>query len=778
MKHCNIILTVLIASAICICAPSAKAQEQPLRPKVGLVLSGGGALGAAHIGVLKMLEEYGIKPDCIVGTSMGSIIGGMYAIGYSAAEIDSIISNQDWGFVMSDKVPRENSYFEDKQDDAKYVLKIPFSIGLYGRKKQAPDKNLIGPLPLDKPQERSGSVLDNVPIAAINGQNIYNLFKSLSVGYQDSIDFNQMPIPFACVAVDLVSKKEIVWRSGYFVDAIRSSMAIPGVFSPVHIDDMVLIDGGAKNNFPVDVARTLGADIVIGVKLGKPEEEESTGEVNNLGDMFSSIYDMYAHEKYDAAVQGTDILIQPSTKGYGVMSFDKESIAKLVENGWNAALEKEEELKNLSKYLKECKEDMDDRLIGPRFVRSGRRKAVHLDRDTITLGNVTYTGIEGGAAKMLLKKSSLKSGARIAGTDIDREIRNFYNTTAFKSVTYSLKGQQEPYDMDIEFVQGPGSELGVGFRVDTEEAAVVQVGVAINKFALYGSSLTFSGKMSVNPIFDLKYTYSSHSNWRFNVDYRFRLSNPRIIHETNSIYSYNSNVVTANASTQRLRQFYFELGGKFLNYGYGRSAADDDTYFSYDWNLKRRNFLGAYALASSNTLNDNYFATRGLYAGASFDYMIDLLGGQKPFGILNINYTQVLGIGRHVALIPTVQNRTLFGDSVPFAFMNVMGGAIPGRYLDQQMPFAGFNYVSLFKKTLTAADIEMRINLIGRHYVTATAAYAIDGDGFKDLFADSGIIGVKAGYLYKTIVGPLGAWLNWSTFDHKVGFYAQFGYSF
>ena len=754
----------------------ATAQQQPIRPKVGLVLSGGGALGAAHIGVLKALEEHGIKPDCIVGTSMGSIIGGMYSIGYSAAEIDSIISNQDWDFVMSDKVPRDASYFEIKQDDAKYVLKIPFSTGLYGVRKQIQDKDLIGPLPVQKPQERS--VLDNMPIAAINGQNIYNLFKSLSVGYQDSLDFNRMPIPFACVAVDLVSKQEIVWRKGYFVDAIRSSMAIPGVFSPVRINDMVLIDGGAKNNFPVDVARSLGADIIIGVKLGKPEEVTGTGEIKNLGDMFSSIYDMYAHEKYDAAVAATDILIQPSVKGYGVMSFDKESIAKLVGNGWDAALEKEEELKNLKKYLDECKEDMDDRLIGPRYVRSDKRKAVHLDRDTITLGKVSYTGIEGNAAKMLLKKSKLKSGARIAGTDLEKEIRNFYNTTAFESVTYSLKGQQEPYDMDIEFVPGPSSELGLGFRVDTEEAAVVQIGVGLNKYALYGSSLTFSGKMSVNPIFDLKYTYSSHSNWRFNVDYRFRLSNPRIIHETNSIYSYKSNAVTANASTQRLRQFYFELGGKFLNYGYGRSAADDDTYFSYDWNLRRCNFLGAYALASSNTLNDNYFATRGLYAGASFDYMIDLLGGQTPFGILDISYTQVIGIGKHLAFIPTVRNRTLLGDSVPFAFMNVMGGSIPGRYLDQQMPFAGFNYVSLFKKALTTADMEMRINLIGRHYLNATAAYAIDGDGFKDLFADPGIIGAKLGYLYKTPVGPLGAWLNWSTFDHKVGFYAQFGYSF
>lgn len=774
MKN-RILSLVILISVTLFAAPRTSAQEQPIRPKVGVVLCGGGALGAAHIGVLQTLEKYGIPVDCIVGTSMGAIIGGLYAIGYSASEIDSLISNQDWDFVMSDKVPRDASYFEEKEDDARFVLKIPFSTGVYGPQKK-PDKDLIGPLPLQKPQDRS--VLDNMPIAVINGQNIYNLFKSLSVGYQDSIDFNRMPIPFACVAVDLVSGQEIVMRNGYFADAIRSSMAIPGVFAPVRMGDMVLIDGGAKNNYPVDVAREMGADIIIGVKLGKPEDEKKGGDVKNLGDMFNSIYDMYAHEKYDAAIADTDILIRPSTKGYGVMSFDKESIAQLEQNGRDAAMELSGELIKLRRYLDECKEDMDDRLIGPRYVRSEKRKAVHLDRDTITLGRVSYTGIEGSASRMLLKKSKLHDGVRIAGTDIEKEIRGFYNTSAFKSVTYSLKGQQEPYDMEIDFVQGPNSEMGLGFRVDTEEAAAVLVGLSINKYALYGSSLTFAGKMSVNPIADIKYTYSSRSKWRLNATDRFRIANPRIIHDVNSVYSYIGNKATVNASTQRLRKFYFETGLELVNYWYDRHSADPSTLLSYDWNLSRSNFAGAYVNANINSLNDNYFATRGLYAGASFDYLVDLMPGQPNFAVVNLNYTRVLGIGRHLAVTPSLRNRTLLGSNIPFAFMNAMGGSIAGRYLDQQMPFAGFNNAYLFKKILTTAELEMRVHITGKHYATATAAYAIDGDGIDDIFEDAGIIGAKAGYQYSTPVGPLGVWLNWSSFDKKVGFYMQFGYSF
>ena len=661
MKRHILSLTVLISFSLFAAMPQAGAQEQPVRPKVGVVLCGGGALGAAHIGVLQILEKYGIPVDCIVGTSMGAIIGGLYAIGYSASEIDSLISNQDWDFVMSDKVPRDASYFEEKEEDARFVLKIPFSTGIYGPMKKS-EKDLVGPLPMQKPQERS--MLDNMPIAVINGQNIYNLFKSLSVGYQDSIDFNRMPIPFACVAVDLVSGQEIVMRNGYFADAIRSSMAIPGVFAPVRMGDMVLIDGGAKNNFPVDVAREMGADIIIGVKLGKPEEEKGR-DVNNLGDMFNSIYDMYAHEKYDAAIANTDILIRPGTKGYGVMSFDKKSITQLEQNGRDAAMEQSGELIKLRQYLDECKEDMDDRLIGPRFVRSEKRKAVNLDRDTITLGRVSYTGIEGSASRMLLKKSKLHDGVRIAGTDIEKEIRGFYNTSAFKSVTYSLKGQQEPYDMEIDFVQGPNSEMGLGFRVDTEEAATVLLGLSINKYALNGSSFTFTGKMSVNPIADLKYTWSSRSKWRLNATDRFRMANPRIIHDVNSVYSYISNKATVNASTQRLRMFYFETGLELANYWYDRNSAESSTLLSYDWNLRRSNFAGAYVSANINSLNDNYFATRGLYAGASFDYFVDLMPGQPHFGVVNLNYRQILGIGRHLALIPSLHNRTLLGSSIP-----------------------------------------------------------------------------------------------------------------
>ena len=241
------------------------------RPKVGVVLCGGGAKGASHVGVLKVLEENNIPIDYIVGTSMGGIVAGLYAIGYSASELDSLILVQDWDFLLSDRIPRSSRMFERKQNQDKFVLQIPFGSGDYSR---------LGPREPRKPDDPV-ALLNNIPLAVVNGQNIYNLFTQLSVGYQDSLDFSRMPIPFACVAVDVKNKEEVVFKSGNFVDAIRATMAIPGYFAPMRLGDRVFVDGGLLNNYPADVCKEMGADIIIGVVL--KDDYSTTKDIDNIG---------------------------------------------------------------------------------------------------------------------------------------------------------------------------------------------------------------------------------------------------------------------------------------------------------------------------------------------------------------------------------------------------------------------------------------------------------------------------------------------------------------
>ena len=214
-------------------------QASAQRKKVGLVLGGGGAKGAAEIGVLKVLEEADIPIDYIVGTSIGSIVGGLYSIGYNAHELDSLYRSQDWLFLLKDEVNRKDWTFLSREEREKYLLHVSLS----GKK---------------KPSLLSG---------AVAGQNIYNLFSNLTIGYHNVPSFSKLPIPFSCVAVDIVSGNEVILDSGSLPMAMRSSMSIPGVFLPVERGNGLLIDGGALNNFPADIVKKMGADILIGVDL-------------------------------------------------------------------------------------------------------------------------------------------------------------------------------------------------------------------------------------------------------------------------------------------------------------------------------------------------------------------------------------------------------------------------------------------------------------------------------------------------------------------------------
>ena len=220
---------------------------RPPRLKVGVVLGGGGAKGAAHIGVLKYLEEIGLPIDYVAGTSMGSIIGGFYSLGYTPDELIRLISDMKWSEYIGNKIDRPMMSEEMRQRNSTLLLQVPFS-----------HESLV-----DK--KKNSSFISQLPSAYVNNSSLVNLFNDLCVGYQEEMDFNDLPIPFACVATDMVTGKEVVLRSGSISTAMRASMAIPGVFAPITIGDKVLVDGGLVNNFPADVLREMVADIIIGV---------------------------------------------------------------------------------------------------------------------------------------------------------------------------------------------------------------------------------------------------------------------------------------------------------------------------------------------------------------------------------------------------------------------------------------------------------------------------------------------------------------------------------
>ncbi|NWC11369.1 patatin-like phospholipase family protein [Pseudomonas agarici] len=282
---------------------------EPPRPKVGLVLSGGTARGLAHIGVLKALEEQGIHIDAIAGTSMGAVIGGLYASGYKIDELEKLALDIDWKRTLSDDPPREDMPFRRKQDDRDFLVKQKLSFR---------DDGSLG-----------------LPLGVIQGQNLALLLESMLAHASDTADFDKLPIPFRAVATDIASGEKVVFRKGYLPTVVRASMSIPAVFAPVELDGRLLVDGGMTDNIPVDVAREMGVDLVIVVDIGTPlrSRKQLTTVVDVLNQSITLMTRRNSEEQL-ATLQRDDILIQPSLANYTGTDFGRAQ--EIIDAGYRA----------------------------------------------------------------------------------------------------------------------------------------------------------------------------------------------------------------------------------------------------------------------------------------------------------------------------------------------------------------------------------------------------------------------------------------------------------
>ena len=284
-------------------------------PKIGLVLGGGGAKGAAEVGVLKVLEEAGIKPDYICGTSIGSIVGGLYAAGYSAAELETMFQTQEWLSLLTDRSSSLASEPYKVDNDVTYIFGFPII-----------DHKAKG-------------------LGVMKGSSIEHMLDSMFCA-KGCRDFKSLKIPFCCVAADIRSGTEVILREGSLARAMRASMAIPAIFKPVEIDDRKLVDGGMLNNLPVDVCQEMGADIIIAVDLQQNEQKPrpqtdlsvltSIADLVGLGGILNWITNRPDIEKYNANRQKVDIYIHPVLDA-DVTSFGNKTAARMIQQGADAA---------------------------------------------------------------------------------------------------------------------------------------------------------------------------------------------------------------------------------------------------------------------------------------------------------------------------------------------------------------------------------------------------------------------------------------------------------
>ena len=299
-----------LLSCLLLCLlPLALQAAEPPRPKIGLVLSGGAARGLAHIGVLKALEEQGIRIDAIAGTSMGAVIGGLYASGYKIDELEKLALGIDWKQALSDAPPREDVPFRRKQDDRDFLVKQQLSFR---------DDGSLG-----------------LPLGVIQGQNLALLLESMLAHASGTRDFDKLPIPFRAVATDIASGEKVVFRRGHLPQVVRASMSIPAVFAPVELDGRLLVDGGMTDNIPLDVVREMGVDIAIVVDIGTPlRSRKQLATVVDVLNQSITLMTRRNSEEQLATLHRNDILIQPALASYGSTDFGRAQ--DIIDAGYRA----------------------------------------------------------------------------------------------------------------------------------------------------------------------------------------------------------------------------------------------------------------------------------------------------------------------------------------------------------------------------------------------------------------------------------------------------------
>ncbi len=750
MKKTLLMMMAAVLLSSVAAAQTGHGAEQ--RKKVGVVLSGGGAKGMAHIGVLKVLERAGIPVDIVTGTSMGSIIGGLYAIGYNAQALDSMVRVQDWTYVISDREDLRRQSLGDRKKQNTYFFSTGMTIG--------------------KRDGNAGGL--------IKGKNLAELFQQLCTGYTDSLDFTTgLPIPFACVATNIIDNSEVDFHSGRLPQAMRASMAIPAAFSPVRIGDQVLVDGGLKNNYPADIARAMGAEVIIGVTVqGAPKVAEDLG---NTMSILSQIIDVNCKNKYDENLAITDLHMQVDTEGYGSASFTPAAIDTLIRRGEEEAMRHWDDIAALKERIG------IDASFRPTILHP-LRPQVLTEKHRVT--GYTFENMTPQAERFIRQKYHLSR------TDsIDAALEQQLTTTMRVDLFYqTAECRLVPEGDGVRVVLSAGNrksvQLHAGFRYDTEDYAAVQLGVDIPlKTALpvntdvmlrLGKRLKARAELTVHP----------RSFTRPTISYEFNRNDVDIYMKGDLAYNilYNQFRGELTPINFNLKNFNLQLGLRWDFMHYRNKLGTED---APQVMLKNEHFFSYRAQLNYNSEDNWYFPTRGSRFRAEYAYVTNnlaqlnergadgsVVGKRTGMSEVSADWRGSFTFGERFTLQPMVYGRLLFSSVFPAVFGNTIGGDWFGHYVEQQMPFAGIGNIEYVGHQFVATQLQAQERIGMNSYVLLRVAAAQQADKLRNLLDNRTILGMQAAYYYNTLFGPIGASLGYSNRSKKPYFFLNLGYEF
>ena len=735
------IFSTLVLS-MCLLLPfSLYSQEQ--RKKVGVVLSGGGAKGMAHIKALKVIEEAGIPIDYIAGTSMGAIVGGLYAIGYTPEQLDSMVRKQNWTFLLSDRIKRSAMSLTDRERSEKFIVSIPFT--------KSP-----------KDAASSGGI--------IKGQNLANLFSDLTMGYHDSINFDKLPIPFACVAANVVNGEQIIFHNGILSTAMRASMAIPGVFTPVRQDSMVLVDGGIVNNYPADVVKAMGADVIIGVDVQNALKKAD--KLNSAPDILGQIVDITCQSNHEKNVDLTDTYIRVNVDGYSSASFTPAAIDTLMRRGEEAAKAQWNSLLALKKKI-EISDNYVPKRHGPYSSLSNVR--------TIYVTDISFSGVEADDKKWLMKKCNLKENSNITTQQIEQALYQLRGSQSYSSASYTLTDTPEGYHLNFLLQAKYEKRINLGIRFDSEEIASLLINGTADLKTHIPSRLSLTGRLGKQYAARIDYTLEPMQQRNFNFSYMFQYNDINIYEEGERAYNttYKYHLAEFGFSDVWYKNFRFGLGFRFEYYKYKDFLFKKPEFIGLD--VESEHFLSYFAQVHYNTYDKGYFPSKGSDFKAAYSLYTDNMAQyneQAPFSALSASWASVIPATRRFSIIPSIYGRVLIGKGIPYPLKNAIGGEVYGFYIPQQLPFAGVTNMELMENSIIITSLKFRQRMGSIHYLTLTGNYGLTDSHFFEILKGKQLFGISAGYGMDSVFGPLEISLGYSNQTDKGSCFVNLGYYF
>jgi NTE family protein len=713
-------------------------SQEKERPKVGLVLSGGGAKGLAHIGVLKAIEEAGVKIDYIGGTSMGAIVGGLYASGYNAAQIDSIFTVSDFDRLVKDYIPRSSKNFYEKENDERYALTLPFESWKIG-----------------------------IPYAYSKGLNIYGLLNKLLHKDRHIRDFNQLATPFLCIATDIECGKQVVLDHGYLSQAIMASASFPSLFSPVIIEGKLLIDGGVVNNYPIDEVRKMGAEVIIGVDV--QDGLKSREDLKDATQILVQISNLEMIDKMISKKERTDIYIKPDISEYNVISFS--DAAEIIKKGEEASFVVYEEIKALGTNYK-------------------KPKLFENKKDTLKIEQILINDLKNYTRAYVMGKLGFRTGYSITYDQLKVGIDNLNATQNFSAVSYRFEKKEGGDVFELNVVENP---IKTFLRLSLHYDDLYKSGVLanLNKKKLFFKNDVASLDLILgdNVRYNLDYYIDNGFYWSFGFKSRFNSFNWNVVanSQTNLLFGIDGlnsiNLDFADFSNQAYVQTIFKkkfiagAGIEVKNIKVTSETIDNDTSV-----FRSNNFGSVFGHLKYDSLDNFYFPHEGWYFSGNVQSF--LFSSRKEdftkFTYFKSELTRAFPVSNHLTLIAKIGGGFSIGEGNNAYFDFILGGYGFNR-INNLDYFYGYNFLSLFGNSYVKSTFALDYRFYKKHHFNFAGNFANIGSKLFDSGAwleRPNYSGYAFGYGLESMIGPLEIKHSWSpeTREHYTWF--SIGYWF